>query len=100
MLIETNVYLPQLLDDFLLRGGKLRVRNFADRSGLGRHAAPLIVNCTGLGARALFDDKELTPVKGQLTLLLPQPELTHAYLDGARLFGSGSLTASSPTLLR
>jgi glycine/D-amino acid oxidase-like deaminating enzyme len=84
MLIETNVYLPRLLDDFLLRGGKLRVRDFADRSELAGLAAALIVNCTGLGARALFDDKELTPVKGQLTLLLPQPELSYAYLDGAK----------------
>lgn len=83
MFIETNVYLPQLLDDFLLRGGKLRVRDFADRSELAGLAAPLIVNCTGLGAKALFDDAELTPVKGQLTLLLPQPQLSYAYLDGA-----------------
>jgi hypothetical protein len=29
------------------------------------------VNCTGLGARSLFSDTELTPIKGQLTYLLP-----------------------------
>jgi D-amino-acid oxidase len=82
LLIESNVYLTQMLDDFLLRGGKLRVQDFANRSELAMLAAPLIVNCTGLGAKALFDDKELTPVKGQLTLLLPQAEVDHAYLDG------------------
>ena len=37
----------------------------------------------GLGAKALFGDDELTPVKGQLTLLLPQAEVNYAYLDGA-----------------
>ena len=84
LFIETNVYLPQLVADFLMRGGKLRVREFADRGELARLAAPLIVNCTGLGAKALFDDAELTPVKGQLTLLLPQAEVSYAYLDGAR----------------
>jgi D-amino-acid oxidase len=26
----------------------------------------------------------LTPVQGQLTLLLPQPELDYVYLDGAK----------------
>ena len=26
----------------------------------------------------------MTPVKGQLTLLLPQPELDYVYLDGAK----------------
>jgi hypothetical protein len=34
-------------------------------------------NCTGLGARALFDDRELGPVKGQLTVLLPQEEVNY-----------------------
>jgi D-amino-acid oxidase len=43
---------------------------------------PLIVNCTGLGAKALFGDQELVPVKGQLTILKPQPEVAYAYLDG------------------
>ena len=84
MLIETNVYLPQMLSDFLLRGGRLRVREFKDRTELQILQEPLIINCTGLGAKALFDDAELTPIKGQLTVLLPQPEVTYAYLDGAR----------------
>jgi glycine/D-amino acid oxidase-like deaminating enzyme len=84
LFIETNIYLPRMLEDFLLRGGKLAVQHFADRTELIRLAPPLIVNCTGLGARTLFDDRELTPVKGQLTLLLPQAELDYVYLDGAR----------------
>src|SRR5262245_62580291 len=84
MFIETNIYLPQTLADFLLRGGKLHIRNFADRSELASLAAPLIVNCAGLGAKMLFDDAELIPVKGQLTLLLPQAEVNYLYLDGAR----------------
>jgi glycine/D-amino acid oxidase-like deaminating enzyme len=84
MFIETGIYLKQMLADFLLRGGKLVVQDFADRTELIRLAAPLIMNCTGLGARALFDDKELTPVKGQQTLLLPQAEVDYVYVDDAR----------------
>ncbi len=38
---------------------------------------PVIMNCTGLGAKALFNDEELTPVKGQLTVLAPQPEVNY-----------------------
>ena len=38
------------------------------------------MNCTGLGAKALFGDEELTPVKGQLTFLLPQPEIAYCTL--------------------
>jgi D-amino-acid oxidase len=37
----------------------------------------VIFNCTGLGARALFGDQELTPIKGQLTVLLPQTEVNY-----------------------
>ena len=39
-------------------------------------------NCTGLGAKALFNDDELTPIKGQLTFLLPQPEVQYATIGG------------------
>jgi glycine/D-amino acid oxidase-like deaminating enzyme len=37
----------------------------------------LVFNCTGLGAHGLFGDTELTPVKGQLVFLLPQPEVDY-----------------------
>jgi len=37
----------------------------------------LIFNCTGLGARTLLHDDELIPVRGQLTFLLPQPEVQY-----------------------
>jgi D-amino-acid oxidase len=40
------------------------------------------VNCTGLGARSLFSDTELMPIKGQLTFLLPQPEVNYAVIAG------------------
>jgi hypothetical protein len=36
------------------------------------------VNCTGLGARTLFGDDTMFPVKGQLTVLIPQPEVDYA----------------------
>jgi glycine/D-amino acid oxidase-like deaminating enzyme len=42
----------------------------------------LVFNCTGLGAGALFGDEELVPLKGQLTFLLPQPEVNYAVLSG------------------
>lgn len=35
------------------------------------------MNCTGLGARSLFNDQELIPRKGQLTVLPPQPEVDY-----------------------
>ena len=37
----------------------------------------LLFNCTGLGAGKLFGDTELTPIRGQLSFLLPQPEVDY-----------------------
>ena len=47
----------------------------------------LIVNCTGLGSRDLFGDDELIPVKGQLTHLVPQPEVNYRTSGGIRPSG-------------
>jgi D-amino-acid oxidase len=81
MLIEPATYLRALLRDFLLAGGKIVARDFREHSELASLAEPVIVNCTGLGARALFDDDALIPVRGQLEVLLPQPEIDYCYLQ-------------------
>jgi hypothetical protein len=38
-------------------------------------AQKTLVNATGYGARALFADESVTPVRGQLARLIPQPEV-------------------------
>ena len=55
-----------------------------DRHPQVRHAAraaalrePIVINCTGLGAKDLFGDQELVPLKGQLTVMVPQPEVNY-----------------------
>ncbi|HZP22121.1 MAG TPA: FAD-dependent oxidoreductase [Terriglobales bacterium] len=80
MLIEPNRYLPAVMDDFHLAGGHIVVREFRDIAALQSIPERVIVNCTGLGAKALFGDDELTPIKGQLTVLLPQPEIDYCTL--------------------
>jgi hypothetical protein len=37
------------------------------------------LECSGLGARALFGDEGLEPMRGQLAVLLPQAEIGYAY---------------------
>jgi glycine/D-amino acid oxidase-like deaminating enzyme len=69
-----------LIRDFELAGGRIVVRAFAGPAELSLLPDPVVVNCTGLGARELFGDRELTPIKGQLTVLLPQPEVDYAVL--------------------
>ncbi len=77
MLIEPPIYLNAMLTDFRIAGGALRMVKFECVTQLLQLAEPVIFNCTGLGARALFDDRELTPIKGQLTVLLPQAEVNY-----------------------
>ncbi len=80
MLVEPPVYLNAVTRDFLLAGGRIAVREFQDVRSVLSLNEPVVMNCTGLGAKALFGDQELTPIKGQLTILVPQPEIDYIVL--------------------
>jgi len=86
MLIEPSIYLSALLRDFYIAGGRVVVKEFRNRREIARLPEQVVFNCTGLGARALFDDEELIPVRGQLEILLPQPEIDYAYLSRGYMF--------------
>src|SRR5580704_5698773 len=78
MFIYPSHYLEAMLREFRIAGGKIVLQEMHDLRGVLAVPHTVIVNCTGLGAKALFNDAELTPVKGQLTILLPQPEVDYA----------------------
>ncbi len=78
MLIEPAVYLPAVMADFRAAGGRLAVTTIHSRDDVMRLDEDVVVNCTGLGSRALFEDEELVPIKGQLTILEPQPPVDYA----------------------
>lgn len=86
MIIEPNTYLPALMRDFYNAGGRIVVKEFKTREELRNLPEQVIFNCTGLGSHALFEDEELTPVRGQLEVLLPQPEIDYAYLSSGYMF--------------
>jgi D-amino-acid oxidase len=77
MLIETPVYLAAIMEDVRRAGGRIVVRDFPDLQAVLALEERTIVNCTGLGAAALFGDRDLVPVKGQLEVLVPQPEIDY-----------------------
>jgi D-amino-acid oxidase len=78
MIVEPPIYLPSMLTDVRIAGGKIVVREMKTLEEVQSLKEKLVFNCTGLGAKALFGDEELTPIRGQLTILLPQPEVTYA----------------------
>ena len=75
MRIEPSIYLDALMRDVILFGGRIVIRKFDRPHDLMTLGESLIVTCTALGSRELFNDQELIPVKGQLTFLVPQPEV-------------------------
>ena len=77
MLIEPAIYLNALVRDFQIAGGRIVIREFRAPEEIAALRECVIYNCTGLGARMLFGDRELTPVKGQLVFLLPQAEVEY-----------------------
>jgi hypothetical protein len=74
---EPAIYLDALMRDVIAFRGRIVVRSFDSPRDLVSLPESLIVNCTGLGSKLLFGDEELTPVKGQLVVLVPQPEVTY-----------------------
>jgi D-amino-acid oxidase len=80
MLMEPNTFLPAVQRDFLLQGGRIVVRAFGTPADVASLREPVVFNCTGLGSRALFSDEVLQPVRGQLSVLEPQPDVDYTYL--------------------
>jgi glycine/D-amino acid oxidase-like deaminating enzyme len=85
--IEPSIYLDALVRDVREAGARIVIRAFEQPRDLAVLTEPVVVNCTGLGARDLFGDAELTPLKGQLTVLMPQAEIDYS------TFGSASQDA-------
>jgi len=81
--VETGRYLRQMIRDVEIAGGRIAVRDFATPAEIAALPERLVFNCTGLGARALFGDTALQPVRGQLAILLPQPEIRYAFTGEA-----------------
>lgn len=89
--IEPSIYLDALMHDVVAFGGRIVVRRFDALRDLMALNEPLIVNCTGLGSRELFGDQELVPLKGQLTLLVPQAEVQYGTQSRGPAGGGGGI---------
>lgn len=77
MIFNIPSYLQKHMNDFLAFGGKVVIQDFASLDAVTALPEACIVNCTGLGSKALFNDDNLMPVAGQLSFLIPQPEFNY-----------------------
>ncbi len=74
---------------FEARAPRIVIRRFESRRDLAALSESVIVNCTGLGAKALVGDEELVPLKGQLTLLMPQAGVDYSTFGAASPMAGG-----------
>ncbi|MBW8870111.1 MAG: FAD-binding oxidoreductase [Acidobacteriales bacterium] len=101
-------YAHTLLNDFRLAGGEIVMREFHSPNELTQLKEKVVINCTGYGARSLWKDDSVVPVRGQIAWLIPQAEVTYGlnyrdayflsrtdgivmqYLQGGDAFGYGN----------
>ncbi|MCZ7423203.1 FAD-dependent oxidoreductase [Verrucosispora sp. WMMA2121] len=78
-LVDMPVYLAYLLARFRDASGELREQAVATLDEAAT-VAPIVVNCTGLGARALTGDADLYPLRGP-RIVLRNPGIERFFLE-------------------
>jgi len=81
--VETARYLPWLADRAAQLGVTWQERRLDELGQAG--PAPLVVNCSGLGSRALASDPSLRPVRGQV-VVVANPGVQRTVLTDANLY--------------
>ncbi|MCJ8354232.1 FAD-dependent oxidoreductase [Novacetimonas hansenii] len=74
LIFNVTTYTDYLMRQFFERGGKIRTMTLHHPSELTALPEPVFINCTGYGARALWNDQSIIPIRGQIAWLIPQPE--------------------------
>jgi hypothetical protein len=77
MMFNLTAYGRLLMGDFSANGGKIEVAEFHTPNDLAKLREKTLINATGYGARALFGDQTLTPVRGQLARVIPQTDINY-----------------------
>jgi glycine/D-amino acid oxidase-like deaminating enzyme len=77
LIFNLTEYSRTLLADFTANGGRIEIAEFHAPHELARLKERTLVNATGYGARALFGDESVIPVRGQLARMIPQPDMNY-----------------------
>lgn len=77
MMFNINAYTRLLISDYLAAGGRMETVEFKSPADLLRLRQRTLVNATGYGARALFGDESVIPVRGQVARTVPQDDIRY-----------------------
>lgn len=79
MIFNISAYVQTLLGEITSLGGRLVQREFHEVGEIASLPQKVVVNASGLGAKALFGDELMVPVRGQLTFLIPDPNIEYTF---------------------
>ncbi len=77
MVFNIADYGHTLLNDFFAAGGQFRHADFRSPAEIAALGKRVVIDCTGYGARALWKDDSVVPVRGQIARLIPQQEVRY-----------------------
>ena len=80
-MVAPPIYLERLHEQFLAAGGGLELHKVESLEELASEA-PLLVNCSGVGAREVAEDDSVYPMRGQ-TLLTDAQGIRVGYMDNS-----------------
>jgi glycine/D-amino acid oxidase-like deaminating enzyme len=77
LMFNLTSYTRTLLADFAANAGKIEIAEFHTPAEFQRLKEKTVVNATGYGARALFGDNSIVPVRGQLARTMPDSNVNY-----------------------
>jgi glycine/D-amino acid oxidase-like deaminating enzyme len=72
-------YAHTLMTDFFTAGGKFVRKEFHAPGDLAQLKEKVVIKCPGYAARDWWNDSSITPVRGQIAWLIPQPEVNYGF---------------------
>jgi D-amino-acid oxidase len=79
LLVEPPIFLTKMQADLHAANVRFVQHELATLSQISNLSENIVVNCTGLGSKAICNDRLMHSVKGQLVLLPPQSNLQYLF---------------------
>lgn len=70
--VQTTQYMKDLFDKAQEKGAEFVIKTFSTRDEVLLLKEGIIINCAGYGAKELFNDQEMYPIRGHMVHLAPQ----------------------------
>jgi len=80
LMFNLVAYSHLLLTDFVANGGRIEIAEFRTPADFARLQERTLIHATGYGARTLFGDRSVIPVRGQLARTAPEPGIDYGII--------------------